>query len=910
MTPPPPDEKIIPPVLTPARPTQPLDVQDVPKPLPQSLQIQPSNAARPMQFTISRKGLGPAINAKSQDLGTNGLKLVGEGSVEVASVAQSGTKQQKQSQENVLPAETVVTSIVDCVNTADPSKSPRLTQPPTRQPAVRPTRPAAPPRQALSSSNPSAQQRRQPPPSSRPPYPKRQVQRHPAPSQAPPDPLRSLLQNPRNAIHPLHVTVASTCIPAPSPSLSPFHIQSQQPAAGQNAPPPPDVLYHGISLIHQMIDNYEKACMIHFEAAREEICRLANVVKSQERYIHQTATSQQNLVTGLNSRVATLEHELGVKDDAAVTLHAARLESEALLQKESAALRKVEDDRDELDSEVERLNAVTARLEARHATQLEEQREKLEKKLGSMLQEPAPVIRNLEAQIDTHVQTIKDLDDKATLLVDEAEKLKVELKEIKEKRDNLHSNVETLKNEHTAKTARLGIQYATELKDQKANLESKMKSMSTAHSSVIGQLKAEIETQAQTIRNLELEKEGSTKDYAKLEESMKSCEADLERLKLEHSQELEARQEKQTVAVRAVEKERGNLRLEMGKLEKGHAADVLLQREQAEALEDCRKKRAELVREVQCTRDKSTVEAGELRKDHAADVKHLRSEHAKQSEKLRNKVANLLQVVQQWREKLTLEVGKLGKEHAAEVERLKLDYTEELKEHRKKGEELLKGREELLAEVNKMTKERDDSVSKSKEQESAINLQLEFDARQKMVADLEQQMKTLNYEHEKVLTLSKLASDDLKLKDTRLEYLQKQLAQLIERHPPPAPSSSTPIVPRLAPRRKQKPRLPDPEDIIILDHEPEELVRLNNSSSSRSITRAPTKAPPLSPLAAGLASSVQRARLPSTNPSESQTSAPPGSSTSQQNSRKRKASNPHSEQAAQKNGRSDACMML
>lgn len=77
----------------------------------------------------------------------------------------------------------------------------------------------------------------------RPPQPiTHQAQKQPAPPRVP-------LPLAATSRYPVGVTVSSTCIPAPSPSLSPIHPQSQP----QNVQPQPLMYHPDMSQIHQML---------------------------------------------------------------------------------------------------------------------------------------------------------------------------------------------------------------------------------------------------------------------------------------------------------------------------------------------------------------------------------------------------------------------------------------------------------------------------------------------------------------------------------------------------------------------------------------------------------------------------------------------------------------------------------
>lgn len=373
--------------------------------------------------------------------------------------------------------------------------------------------------------------------------------------------------------------------------------------------------------------------MLQLKTAEEEMFRLGAVVQRQNRFIHQADSDRHHHETALRTRLATLEHELGMKTDLAVSVLGEKTDLEALLRKESSTLRKVEDDRDDLLSEIERLKEA-------HADQI------------------------------------------TCLKVSRAADLKAH-------------------------------------QEQKEELEVQLRSITLDYSATISDLQTRIETHAQTIRNLELEKVWLKEDCNKLENSAKSAAADAACLKLEHVKELEEYKGK-------------------------HEAEL---------------------QEIKVEQDKARLEVAELRKQHAAKIDCLKLEHAKELEDQRKEHANLM-------------------------------------------------RHSLLPSSAKLS----------------------------------------NVRHS----------------------------------------------------RAPKPRGLDPHDIIILDHEPEELAKLS-MSNPRPVTPAPMKPTPPSPLAALLSSSLQRASLPSTDLSQSHPLSLSAADTTQSNSRKRKSSNPLSEQAAKKTSRDGAC---
>ncbi|KAJ9106208.1 hypothetical protein QFC21_001352 [Naganishia friedmannii] len=852
------------------------------------------------RFTIAPEEHSRAAIAQIKDSGAKTLKHASEGNVGVASVAQDASKQQKQgdpileAQNNVVSTETVVASSADDVVTAGLPASPRSVHASTRQTAVPQPPTFAPSRRELSLSTSSAHEQTQSAGSSR--------RQHP---------LATTSSSSASLSGPGHVTFyMHSCAIAVVVSVS--VAWPQQRAAAQDAQPQPNMFFNDMSQMHQML--------IQARAAQEELCRRDSiiqnrdsVIKSQEKYIQRAEKSRHDLVAALKTRVVTLEHELGMKADTAVSLLSEKEELETLLGKESALLRKVEDDRDEWHSEVDRSTqqhvAEITRLKGQHAAELKEhkeQKEKLSNQLKSMSLEQSPVIRDLQAQVDTHMQTINNLHDQAASLVNEREKLKAALQEVTRKQENLSLEVERLQKEHATDTARSQRQHTAEIKkkeDQNAEIQAKLDSMSHNKASAISDLQAKIETQGQMIRYFELEKAWLKKDCEKLEASNKSCGADATRSKLEHAKELEECEEKRAAESRKTTAVRDELTVEVGKtrkLRREHVlAVILLKLEHTNELEKRREQQVVALRAVEMERNSLRLEVETLKQQHAAAVECLKVEHAKQLEEHREKQAAEVRKIRVERDKALFDWSQSAKEHVTTVERLKREHANGQESHQKKQRE---ARDKLIVDMGKLKAEHvatveclnNEHAKKLKQIQERQGAGLRATEAERDASRLE--MENLRKEQAKAVQRLKLAHVvDLETHRRKAVDVLKEAKALGEQLLALATNGMREKRDTWEEAKTREQELTIGDLQVKMTAQQKMVTDLEQQKTS--LEKDNAKAP----LAAFLSSSLrQNAKSPPLQSPASSGITPP-------NNRKRKASNPPSDQATKKNGGSNGC---
>ncbi|KAJ9106209.1 hypothetical protein QFC21_001353 [Naganishia friedmannii] len=326
--------------------------------------------------------------------------------------------------------------------------------------------------------------------------------------------------------------------------------------------------------IPQMLTSYQSACQVVIGTYQQEIWNLnsairqkTNIIQSQERHLQQAVTLNQNLVSQLNQCTAAAEQQSAPKDTTAIPLLEAKQELEVHIKER--------------------------------------------KELEAVLQQARACLQKAnEEKFNLHGELNKSKTDNAKAIDLYKLMYSTQLKSRSDQSKSFENQIAGLK-----------LQHAAELKrerEKRTRLESGMDSLTRDQLSVINDLQDKVDDQADTISSYELAMLALDEHDGRFEASAEPYAEDAVQVEFDLAEEPDDYEEKQAVNLRDAVAERNQLRVEIEKMGKEHAAAFdRIRDEHAEEMGEARKKQAAKLQQVHAWRDKLLVEVDKMGKKHA-----------------------------------------------------------------------------------------------------------------------------------------------------------------------------------------------------------------------------------------------------------------------------------------------------